>query len=122
AAGGAGLVLGAINGALTAGLKLPSVIVTALMGGAIVLLAARAVPARSLDVPEDAFDAWRLPLHAAVEEGTPSEGGATGTLDARPLLITRMMVVLGIYAATMGVLFGHDLTSKSVRPGHPAGL
>jgi len=109
AAGAAGLGVGLVNGLLVSAARLPSIVVTLLVALAIVYAADHVIPGRSVAIPDGTFDDWHLTRAVAAGE----DGQAH--IVAFPLLVTRMLLSAGAYAATMLLLVGGDLLRMARR-------
>lgn len=98
-AGGAalGVAIGGLNALFVAGLRLPSMVITPLMGLGIVLLAGPLTSVREILLRPDAFDTWVRVVHVMF-------GGRAAP--AAPLLTARMFLVAAAWVAVLSVLVG----------------
>jgi len=94
-AAGLGAAVGAINGLLVAAIRLPSLLVTAVMAGGI-FGAVSLLPVSEITVPDGAFTRWLVLLPAPEEVDAIPE--------SLPLGVTRMAIVLCVFTLVMGVL------------------
>jgi len=105
-----GAGIGAVQGALVAGLRLPAGLVTLLMAVLIVWACGRLVAGREVSVPDSTFDQWHLRGTAAQEVHS-----ATGEVRQElvrtdlPMIYTWIALVVGLYTATMLVLMLVDM-------------
>jgi simple sugar transport system permease protein len=96
AAGVVGVAVGAIHGLAVVRWRLPSVLVTAATGIGLVLLLDLGLGGGAVEVPRGSFEALR------------------NALPFPPLLLGRMLIVAGIYAAVMLVLLTADAVRRQV--------
>ncbi|MHC4985502.1 MAG: ABC transporter permease subunit, partial [Planctomycetota bacterium] len=97
-AGLAGAACGAINALCVCRLRLPGPVATLLVALAVLGVCWWACPAARVDIPEGAFDGWLLSRPAASDIESDE---AAGTDIALPLILTRTVLVAGVYAAAM---------------------
>jgi len=121
----AGGLLGAVNGALVALVRLPSVIVTLVSALVAMWGLQAAFEARAVAAPSGAFENWHLTEIVAAEsldngegQGGPSEPAgptpATETITL-PLIQTRMLLVVAAYGFTMLVMLGGNVAARRNR-------
>ncbi len=128
----AGAGIGAVNGVLTAVLRVPSLIATFGTGLLVLFLLQGLQPGRQVVVPEQTFSSWHLsvevafepregPAGAAAPASRPEEATAAVPVvetESQPRYVTRMLLALGAYSTTMLVLMGADwLRPRSWGPG-----
>ena len=104
AAAGAGLVPGAIAGALVAWGRVPSVVVTAGVGLLTIWALGARYSQRSVPVPDRAFAGWNIvqTARAVDADGGDGMGPEPGPVSVmRPLSVTRTLLVTGVYAAVL---------------------
>ena len=114
---GAGALVGAANGLLVAGARVPSALATIAVALVVMWTIQSLTPARSIPVADNAFDNWHLTTRVRVltsdsgqdepdRHGSPlkSKKGLVLEETAMPLVITRMLLVAGVYALAMLVL------------------
>jgi len=99
----AGIGAGCLNGLLVVAAGLPSLIVSLLLGGALVGGMRAAFQTREIRLGAEAFGGLRF-------------------LPAPPLLTGRMLLVLGGYSLVMGLLLGADRVGGQKRLGRKPGL
>ncbi|MGA2266538.1 MAG: hypothetical protein ABSH10_08945 [Phycisphaerae bacterium] len=105
AAGAVGVAVGLLHGLAVVRWKLPSVLVTAATGIGLVLLLDVGLRGGAVEVPRGSFEALR------------------NTFPFPPLLLGRMLIVAGIYAAVMVALLAADAVRRRVpRPNRPREL
>jgi len=95
--------VGAVNAFFVAGLRLPSVIVTAATALAVLGLLRISTDRRSIPVPQEAFANWQIATEVAVRTESADEAPARETVGA-PLSVTRKLIVAAVYALTLAVL------------------
>ncbi len=130
-----GLVVGVVNALLVHFIRrIPGVVLTAAVGGAILLGCWLVMDSRAVIVPERTFDAWVLAISDAhrdlVNEALEAEGKktVTGQTLEGPLATLRMLIVFGAWAAVMvGLMIADAKTRNIPRPfarwwARPAGL
>lgn len=103
AGGVCGLSLGAANAAVVTFLRVPSPVVTLVVAVAAVVVMQAVVDGRSLEVPEDATYDWHLTKLVRYQ----AEDGGRPVVEREwlPLAVSRMLFVLGVYAAAvMGLI------------------
>ncbi len=108
----AGAAVGLVNGLLVTVMRLPSVVVTAATGMAIVLSLQAAAPAglRQVDLPEETFGRWHLTHQVAVaHNGEEAQEEQYDQEDlSQPLQVTRMLLVTALFAGVLLTLLGAD--------------
>ncbi len=100
---GVGLGVGCLNGVLVAAVRLPSVAVSLLLGGALVWGMQSTWPSREIRIGADVFAGLRV-------------------LPPPPLLTGRMLLILAGYSAAMFLLLGGDMAGVAKRLGRRLGL
>lgn len=114
-AGAVGLAVGAFSGAMVVMARIPSVVVTLLVAIAISWAAQSVIDGPGVRVADDTFAEWRIiqnvPIDANGKQVSVDEAVAVQQATI-PLLVTRMLIVAGLYAATMFVLLGFDTTAR----------
>jgi len=123
AALGAGGALGAVNAALVAGARVPSILVTTATAVVLLWAAGTCVGERSIDLPARAFDDWHLTkvvlTGAKPVASQPGRGAARVELQTReiwlPLRVTRMLVVGVTYSLVVLVLLIFSATDIGTR-------
>ena len=98
-----GLGVGCLNGVLVAAVRLPSVAVSLLLGGALVWGMRSTWPTREIRLGADVFAGLRV-------------------LPPPPLLTGRMLLILAGYSAAMFLLLGGDMAGGAKRLGRRLGL
>jgi len=89
---GAGAAVGAVNGLLVAFARLPSIAVTVATGLALMWATQAVCPqGRQIELPEYSFAGWQISLG-----------------ESQPLVLTRMLIVGGLYSLVMLVLLAFD--------------
>ncbi|MCK5114401.1 MAG: tRNA (adenosine(37)-N6)-threonylcarbamoyltransferase complex ATPase subunit type 1 TsaE [Phycisphaerae bacterium] len=131
---GTGATIGAINALLVSRIRLPGIIITAVV--ALILLGAMnwIYPQRSVAVPETTFDNWVSNIHAfsdaannGLEQITPSQDDQKpithpGVISG-PLVLMRMLIVIIAWAAVLFVLGVTDnIVPKKSHPPSPRKL
>ena len=104
AGAGAGLVVGAVNGALTVWARVPSVLATLLTAAAAMWALQSAFPGRAVTIPDRTFVRWHVvwPFDRREGRNSPSaDRNGPAEPPGMPLLMTRMVLVAGTYAAAM---------------------
>lgn len=103
-AGFLGAGVGLINALFVAGLRLPSPLVTLLVGLGLIFGVGQLVESRDILVRPDAFDGWVRLVQVLLQVNTP----------AAPLLTMRMVLVAVAWAGVLGVLLArYHLTLAS---------
>ena len=99
-----GGVIGLVNGLLVAKVRLPSALATLAVGVAVILVAQAVFSRGRIRIPEDALQDWIIVVRAPADTAPadiadqPTDGPETF---AYPLIVTRIVIVLGAYVAVM---------------------
>ena len=110
AAVGLGAAIGAINGLLVARVRLPSILITAVVGLAVMGGMWTLNPPRMIGIPNQTFDAWNSVLndgYMAMVNALRRIGDGAPLDDVRmsaPLTMLRMLLVAGAWSAVLLVL------------------
>ena len=117
AAMGAGLAVGAVNAALVAGVRVPSVIVTAVVGLAVVWGAGQFTHGRSVAIAESAYDGWHLTRTVTVpgDEVGPTED-AGDAMPATTRAATRAAVPATMRAAVPATMRAATRAAVPAKP------
>jgi len=115
-----GWIIGLVNGLLVALARVPSVVATLVVGLAVMWVAQGCFEQRTIEVPQDAFFGWMIV--ASVESEPTAENRTNGEPPEQveetvlPLTVTRIMIVLGLYAAVMFLAVGRRHGWSGRRP------
>jgi len=105
-----GWIIGLANGLLVALARVPSVVATFVVALVVMWVAQGCFQQRTIEVPQDAFFGWMIV--ASVESEPTAEDATNGEPPehveeaALPLTATRIIIVLGLYAAVMFLAIG----------------
>jgi len=121
-----GAGVGAVNGLLVVRLRLPSVVITALVAILLTFAAQVAVPQRQIRTQPGVFVGWNLVAVVRTAAGGPensrdeqaeSRDGPAGTQTiSAPLSVTRKLLAAGLYAVVVTVLANAAMLSKRLTP------
>jgi ribose/xylose/arabinose/galactoside ABC-type transport system permease subunit len=116
-----GAGIGAVNGLLAAGLRLPTFPVTAAVGIATLVLLGACCGTNSVRIPDETFDGWVAVVGRAYQAVLKTAPRGPGNLPAEeltilgPLLILRMLIVAAAWATVLVVLAMRDVRKEAGR-------
>jgi len=110
-----GLAIGLLNGLLVVKARLPSVVMTIVLAVGAMFAAQAVLGRREIRTPAGAFAGWHL-TQEAVEDTEPDADGTSLLAEHEtvwlPLVVTRILWVLGIFTGALGVL----VLASALRP------
>ena len=121
AAGCVGLAAGIANGILVAWLRLPSVIITAIVAMGVIFAGQLLVEGREVVLPAGAFSDWQivhtLPLEphdseSKVGADTPPPPQPEQAVIVHPLSVTQKLLVAGVFAAVMFMVLAYNAVAS----------